>query len=77
MRLVEIPSYELKPGTPDEHDRLFHEEAAPLLRRFGIEVVAIGPSAGDPNGLLAHPCIRQHRRSDPAGRPVLRVARVA
>ncbi len=50
MRLVEIRSYELKPGTRDEYDRLFREEAAPLLRQHGIDVVAVGPSMGDPNG---------------------------
>jgi hypothetical protein len=50
MRILEIRSYELKPGTRDEYDRLFREEAAPLLRRLEIDVVAVGPSAGDPNG---------------------------
>ena len=50
MRLLEIRSYELKPGTRDEYDRLFREETAPLLLRHGIDVVAVGPSAGDPNG---------------------------
>ena len=50
MRLLEIRSYELKPGTRDEYDRLFREEAAPLLRQFEIDVVAVGASAGDPNG---------------------------
>jgi hypothetical protein len=50
MRLLEIRSYELRPGTRDEYDRLFREEAAPLLRRFEIDVVAVGPSTGDPNG---------------------------
>jgi hypothetical protein len=50
MRLLEIRSYELKPDTRDEYDRLFREEAAPLLRQFEIDVVAVGPSRGDPNG---------------------------
>ena len=50
MRLLEIRSYELKPGTRDEYDRLFREEAGPLLRQFDIDVVAVGPSTGDPNG---------------------------
>jgi hypothetical protein len=50
MRLLEIRSYELKPGTRDEYDRLFREEAAPMLEAHGIDVVAVGPSAGDPNG---------------------------
>lgn len=50
MRLLEIRSYELKPGTRDEYDRLFREEASPLLRQFEIDVVAVGPSRGDPSG---------------------------
>jgi hypothetical protein len=49
MRLVEIRSYQLKPGTRDEYDRLFREEAAPLLRAFEIDVVGAGPSLDDPN----------------------------
>jgi hypothetical protein len=50
MPFLEIRSYELKPGTRDEYDRLFREEAAPLLRSFDIDVVAVGRSTGDPNG---------------------------
>jgi NIPSNAP len=50
MRLLEIRSYVLKPGTRDEYDRLFREEASPLLERHGIDVVAYGSSIGDPNG---------------------------
>jgi hypothetical protein len=50
VRLVEIRSYELKAGARDEYDRLFREEAAPMLAAHGIDVVAVGPSAGDPNG---------------------------
>jgi hypothetical protein len=50
MRLLEIRSYALKPGTRDEYDRLFREQAAPLLQAFDIDVVAVGRSAGDPNG---------------------------
>jgi hypothetical protein len=50
MRILEIRSYELKPGTRDEYDRLFREEASPLLRGHGIDVVGVGASKGDPNG---------------------------
>ena len=50
MRLLEIRSYALKPGTRNEYDRLFREEAAPLLTAHGIDVVAFGPSVGDPDG---------------------------
>jgi hypothetical protein len=50
MRILEVRSYELRPGSRDEYDRLFREEAAPLLREHGIDVVAVGPSVGEPNG---------------------------
>jgi hypothetical protein len=49
VHVVEIRSYRLQPATRDEYDRLFLEEALPLLRQFGIDVVAAGPSIGDPN----------------------------
>src|SRR5262245_11527047 len=52
MRLLEVRSYQLKPGTRDEYDRLFRESALPMLRRFEIDVVAAGPSVGDPNGYV-------------------------
>ena len=50
MRIVEIRSYRLLPDTRDEYDRLFREEAAPLLARHAIDVVAYGPSIDEPNG---------------------------
>ena len=46
-RVIEIRSYNLKPGTRDRFHRLFEQEAQPLLRRFGITVVAYGPSLHD------------------------------
>ena len=49
-RVVEIRTYRLLPGTRNEYDRLFREEALPLLRRFEVDVVAAGPSLDDPNG---------------------------
>jgi hypothetical protein len=50
MPIVEIRSYRLHPGTRDEYHRLFVEEAAALLDAHRIEVVAFGPSMGDPDG---------------------------
>jgi hypothetical protein len=44
---LEIRSYSLKPGSGDEFDRLFLEEALPLLQRWNIDVVAYGPSLHD------------------------------
>ena len=49
-RVVEIRTYRLLPGTRDEYDRLFREEALPLLRRFEVDVVGAGPSIDEPNG---------------------------
>lgn len=48
QRVVEIRSYNLKPGTEDRFRQLFLEEAFPLLRRADIDVVAYGPSLHDP-----------------------------
>jgi hypothetical protein len=50
MRVVELRTYRLLPGTRAEYDRLFREEALPMLRRFEIDVVAAGASLDDPNG---------------------------
>jgi hypothetical protein len=46
---VEIRSYNLKPGTRDEFNRLFFEYALPLLQRWNVDVVANGPSLHDEN----------------------------
>jgi hypothetical protein len=46
---IEIRSYNLKPGTRDEFQRLFLEEALPLLKRWNVDVVAYGPSLHDKN----------------------------
>ena len=42
--ILEIRTYRLRPGTSDEFVRVMREEAAPLLARFGIRVVAAGAS---------------------------------
>jgi hypothetical protein len=46
---VDIRSYNLKPGTREEYQRLFLEEAYPLLQRLHVDVVAYGPSLHDEN----------------------------
>ncbi|MEX2126390.1 MAG: nuclear transport factor 2 family protein [Woeseia sp.] len=46
-RVVEVRSYNLKPGTRDRFQRLFLDEAWPLLQRAQIDVVAYGPSLHD------------------------------
>lgn len=46
---VEIRSYNLKPGTREEFNRLFFEYALPLLLQWNVDVVANGPSLHDEN----------------------------
>jgi hypothetical protein len=46
-RIIEIRSYKLKPGAGPEFARLFREEAEPLVRAYGMDVVAFGQSAHD------------------------------
>ena len=40
--IIEIRTYRLKPGAREEFDRLFREEAGPLLATFDIDVVRYG-----------------------------------
>jgi len=49
IHCVEIRSYNLKPGTREEFNRLFFEHALPLLQRWNVDVVANGPSLHDEN----------------------------
>ena len=49
-RIVEIRSYRLKTGEAAEFDRLFREEALPMLRRWGVDVVGFGASPGVEDG---------------------------
>jgi hypothetical protein len=45
--VVEIRSYNLKPGTRDRFHQLFLTDALPMLRRWKIDVVGYGPSLHD------------------------------
>src|SRR5437762_12838144 len=46
-RVVEIRSYNLKPGTRDRFHQVFETEALPMLHRWKVDVVAYGPSLHD------------------------------
>jgi hypothetical protein len=48
-RVLDVRTYKLVPGGRDEFDRIFREDALPMLERDGIEVVAYGPSLDDDN----------------------------
>ena len=47
QKLIEIRAYNLKPGTRTEFHRLVCEESVPMLKRWGVDVVAFGPSLHD------------------------------
>ena len=46
-RLLEIRSYNLKPGSRDQYHQLLVREALPLLQRQKVDVIAFGPSLHD------------------------------
>ena len=48
---VEIRTYTLKPGARDEFMRVFSQDSLPLLERWGVDVVAFGPSLERENGV--------------------------
>jgi len=48
-RLVEIRTYRLKPGSGARFHDLVSNQSVPLLRAWGMEVVAFGPSVHDPD----------------------------
>ena len=49
-RLVEIRAYRLKPGTRADFHVAASERALPMVRAYGMDVVAHGPVPNDPNG---------------------------
>jgi len=49
-RLVEIRAYRLKKGTRADFHVAATERALPMVRAYGMDVVAYGPVANDPDG---------------------------
>jgi hypothetical protein len=50
--VIEIRSYNLKPGSRNEFQKLFIDQALPLLKKWKVEVVAYGPSLHDENSFF-------------------------
>jgi len=64
--VVEIRTYKLKPGTGADFHRLVVEESVPMLERWGVEVVAFGPSLDDDDSYVlirAYPSLEERQRS--------------
>lgn len=45
--VLDVRTYRLVPGGREAFDRIFREDALPMLRRAGIDVVGYGPSLAD------------------------------
>jgi hypothetical protein len=48
--LLEMRLFRLRPGTGADFDRVSREDTVPMMRRWGITVLAHGPSSSDENG---------------------------
>jgi hypothetical protein len=68
-QVVEIRSYNLKPGTRDRFHQRFLAEALPMLRRWKVDVVAFGPSLHDSDSwflMRAFAGVDQRQKSEDA-----------
>ena len=67
--VVEIRSYNLKPGTREAFHKRFVEQALPMLHRFKVDVVAYGPSLADADSyflIRAFPSLDARQKSEDA-----------
>ena len=67
--VLEIRSYNLKPGTRDRFHALVERDALPMLRRRKIDVVAYGPSLHDADSyylMRAFPGVDERQRVEDA-----------
>jgi ketosteroid isomerase-like protein len=68
-RVVELRSYNLKPGTRERFHHRFLSEALPMLKRFQVDVVAYGPSLHDSDSyylMRSFASVEERERSEDA-----------
>lgn len=68
-RIVEIRSYNLKPGTRDRFHQLFVKTSLPMLHRWKVDVVAFGPSEHDADSwflMRGFPSLEARQQSEDA-----------
>ena len=68
-QVVEIRSYNLKPGTRSRFEQVFERDALPMLRRWKVDVVAYGPSLHDNDSfylMRGFPGVQERQRSEDA-----------
>src|SRR6266498_1665418 len=80
--VVEIRTYKLRPGSGAEFHRTVVEESVPMLQRWGVDVVAFGPSLDDDDSyylIRSYPSLEERQRSQDAfyGSDEWRVRRAA
>jgi len=69
MRVLEIRSYNLKPGSRDAFHQLFLRDALPMLHRWKVDVVGYGPSLHDTDSyflMRAFGGVAERQRSEDA-----------
>ena len=68
-QVVEIRSYNLKPGVRDRFHQTFLTEALPMLKRWQVDVVSYGPSLHDQDSyflIRAFDAVEQRQKSEDA-----------
>jgi NIPSNAP protein len=66
-KVVELRSYNLKPGTRDRFHKLFLAQALPMLNRWKVDVVGYGPSLHDSDSyflMRAFPSVEERQKSE-------------
>jgi hypothetical protein len=69
MKTVEIRTYNLKPGTRAKFHKVASEQALPMVRGAGIDVVANGPSLHDENSYVlirSFPSVEEREKQEDA-----------
>jgi NIPSNAP len=67
--VLEIRTYKLKAGSGPAFHRTVVEESMPMLERWGVEVIAFGPSLDDDDRyylIRAYPTLAELQRSQEA-----------
>jgi hypothetical protein len=67
--VIEIRTYKLKPGSGEAFHRTVVEESLPMLERWGVDVVAFGPSLDDDDSyylIRSYPSLDEKQRSQDA-----------
>lgn len=67
--IIEIRTYTLKAGSGAAFHRAVVEESLPMLRRWGVDVVACGPSLDDEDSyylIRAYPSLEDRQRDQDA-----------